>query len=305
MRVLAIFAGAFSAGIFLAQYLLPESWLLPCAVIAFVLACGRIFLHHNTGRRLLLIGVGLSLAFGWNWLFVRQVQRPMGALAGTQQNVTMTLCEYAVPTDYGAKGTVRVDGLPGKAVYYGQEYLLSLRPGQTVEDLVFFNSAARIKDDDVTTFTSKGVFLLAYNRGEPVYGDGNSDSVRWWPAAVGRAMQEKIRVLYDGDIAAFLTAILTGDKSDLSVQAAVDLSESGLYHILAVSGMHCGFLLVLISMLAGAHRRRLIAATAIPLLLFYVLLCKYLFAKRFMLILIFKVCQRKLSHFCTDIQNIF
>jgi len=272
MRVLAIFAGAFSAGIFLAQYLLPESWLLPCAVIAFVLACGRIFLHHNTGRRLLLIGVGLSLAFGWNWLFVRQVQRPMGALAGTQQNVTMTLCEYAVPTDYGAKGTVRVDGLPGKAVYYGQEDLLSLRPGQTVEDLVFFNSAARIKDDDVTTFTSKGVFLLAYNRGEPVYGDGSSDSARWWPAAVGRAMQEKIRVLYDGDIAAFLTAILTGDKSDLSVQAAVDLSESGLYHILAVSGMHCGFLLVLISMLAGAHRRRLIAATAIPLLLFYVLL---------------------------------
>lgn len=33
MRKLAIFAGAFSAGIFLAQYLLPIHWLLPGAWI--------------------------------------------------------------------------------------------------------------------------------------------------------------------------------------------------------------------------------------------------------------------------------
>ena len=62
MRKLAIFTGAFSLGIFLAQYLLPFAWLLPGAGAAFLLAWGRLFLPERWGRRLLLGGVGLSLA---------------------------------------------------------------------------------------------------------------------------------------------------------------------------------------------------------------------------------------------------
>jgi len=141
-----------------------------------------------------------------------------------------------------------------------------------VEDLVYFQNAGRIRDDDVTTFTSKGVFLLAYQRGEPRYEAGSADSIRWWPVRLGQAMRERIQVLAQGDTAGFLTAILTGDKSGLSVRAAADLSEAGLYHILAVSGMHCGFLLALVTLLTGRHRRRLVAAIAIPLLGFYALL---------------------------------
>ena len=272
MRKLATFAGAFSIGIFLAQYLLSTDWLLPLGVAAFVLALGRLFLPRWIGRRVLLVGVGLSLAFGYDWLYLRQVQAPMEALAGTEQSVTMTLCGYPTPTGYGAKATVKLAGLPGKAIYYGEKSLLELRPGQTVEDLVAFQSAARIRDEDITTFTSKGVFLLAYRRGVPVYGEGSAASPQWWPARLGQAMRRQIGTLFDGDTAGFLTAILTGDKSGLSEGAASDLSEAGLYHILAVSGMHCGFLLALVTALSGRHRRRLTAAIALPLLAFYALL---------------------------------
>lgn len=269
MRVLATFTGAFALGIFLAQYLLPAEWLLPCGAAAFVLAFGRLFLRNDMGRRVLLVGVGLALAFGYDWLYIRQIQRPMEALTGTQREMTMTLCDYAVPTDYGAKATVRLEGLSGKAVYYGEEELLKLEPGQTVTDLVQMQSAARIRDDDVTSFTSKGVFLLAYRRGEASYGEGTSDSPRWWPARMGHAMQARIAELFEGDEAGFLTAILTGDKSGLSQEGAAALSEAGLYHILAVSGMHCGFLLALVTYLTGKHRRRLTALCALPLLAFY------------------------------------
>lgn len=273
MRRLSIFAGAFSAGIFLAQYLLPSGWLLPGAFVCLSLGFGALLLPWEQRRRGVVIGAALALALGYDWLYVRQVQGPMEALAGTDREVTMTLCGYAIPTSYGAKATVKLDCLPnGRAVYYGGEELLDLRPGQTVADLVSFQSAARIQDDDVTSFTSKGVFLLAYNRGRPVYGEGAMDSPRWWPARMGRAMQARIRGLFDGDAAGFLSAILTGDKSGLSEEASADLSEAGLYHILAVSGMHCGFLLAIVTMLAGKHRRRLVALCAIPLLAFYALL---------------------------------
>ena len=272
MRKLALFTGAFSLGIFLAQYLLPAAWLLPMGAAAFVLACGRLVLRNDWGRRALLVGIGLSFAFGWNWLYVRQVQAPLEALVDREQQVTMTLCDYAVKTDYGAKVTVKLSGLPGKVVYYGGEALLTASPGQTVTDTVHLKSAAHIRDEDVTAFTSKGVFLLAYQRGEVVLDVGTSASPRWWPARVGHAMREEIAALFGGDTAAFLTAILTGDKSGLSERAAADLSEAGLYHILAVSGMHCGFLLTLVVLLTGRHRRKLLTGVMLVLLVFYALL---------------------------------
>lgn len=273
MRRLAWFAGAFSLGIFLAQYLLADAWLLPGAWAFLALAVVlRLTVAGRGGRRLLLGGVGIALALGWNWLWLRQVQAPMALLADREAQLTMTLQDYAVPTAYGAKVTVRAEGLPGKLVYYGGEDLLERGPGETVTDIVALRSAQRIRDDDVTVFTSKGVFLLAYQRGAPSYGPGSSDSPRWWPARMGRAMGERIGQLAPGDQGAFLTAILTGDKTGLSRQGASDLSEAGLYHILAVSGMHCGFLLALVTLLTGRHRRRLTALCAIPLLLFYALL---------------------------------
>ena len=273
MRRLAWFAGGFSLGIFLAQYLLADAWLLPGAWAFLALAVVlRLTVAGRGGRRLLLGGVGIALALGWNWLWLRQVQAPMALLADREAQLTMTLQDYAVPTAYGAKVTVRAEGLPGKLVYYGGEDLLEHGPGETVTDIVALRSAQRIRDDDVTVFTSKGVFLLAYQRGAPSYGPGSSDSPRWWPARMGRAMGERIDQLAPGDQGAFLTAILTGDKTGLSRQGASDLSEAGLYHILAVSGMHCGFLLALVTLLTGRHRRRLTALCAIPLLLFYALL---------------------------------
>ena len=85
-------------------------------------------------------------------------------------------------------------------------------------------------------------------------------------------MQDHVAELFDGDEAAFLSAILTGDTSGLSEEARSDLSEAGLSHILAVSGMHCGFLMTLILLVTGRHRRRLLAALALPILVFYTIL---------------------------------
>lgn len=269
MRRLAVFAGSFSGGIFLARYLLPGGWLLPAACLCLALGCGALLLPWEARRRCVVIGAALALGLGYDWMYVRQVQRPMEALADTDAVMTMTLLDYAVPTDYGARATVRLEGLPGRAVYYGGEELLDLRPGQTVDDLVHLKSAARVRDTDITTFTSKGVFLLAYQRGDPAYGPGGADAPRWWPVRMGQAMREKSATLFEGDTAAFLAAILTGDKTGLSETAYGDLAEAGMLHVLAVSGMHCGFLLELVMLVTGKHRRRLTAACALPVLALY------------------------------------
>lgn len=277
MRTLAVFAGAFSGGIFLCQYLLPVSWQVPAALVFFLTTAGAVrFFSGNMRRRVLLVGVGLCLALGWNWLYIRQVQQPMEDLAASLSGkcITLTLADYAQPTDYGAKVSVLADGFPGKLMLYGQPYLLELSPGQTVETSVTLESAATIHDEDVTTFTSKGIFLLAYEAGEtgaPLrITDGSSASFRWWPVRARHALMDRISRLFTGDTAALLCGILTGDKTALPVEIQSDLSEAGIYHILAVSGMHCGFLALFLDIIT-LRRRRLSALITIPALAFYAL----------------------------------
>lgn len=272
MRRLALFCGGFSAGIFTAQYLLPDGWLLSGGLVCLALGLAALGLSETRRKRAVLCLTGAALALGWSWLYVRQVSAPMEALADSRQTLTMTLTEYPTETKFGVRVTVTAEGLPGKLVYYGDTPLLQLCPGQRLTEDVYLQSASRIRDDDVTAFNSKGVFLLAYSRGTPAFGAGDPSSPRWWPARLGHAMRTRIQTLFDGDDAGFLIALLTGRKGGLSAQADVDLSEAGVYHILAVSGMHCAYLLALVGFLTGRHRRRLTAAAAIPTLIFYAFL---------------------------------
>lgn len=273
MRIVAIFTFSFAVAVAAAQYVLPGALWLPVAMACLLLVLFFPLLQGRARHLLPLIGWGLAVGLTYNWCYAQLVSVPAEALAGTERLAEMTVCDYPAATDYGTKMTVRLDCLPhGKAVYYGGEELLDLVPGQTITDVVRLSSASRIREDDITNFTSRGIFLLAYRGGEAEVGEGSRGSPRWWPIRLGHAMAERTEHLLEGDAGAFLAAILTGDKSRLSEQASIDLSEAGVYHILAVSGMHCVFLLGLLEELLGRHRRRLLAAAGIPVLLFYTLL---------------------------------
>lgn len=277
MRRLALLGGGFSLGIFLAQYLLPPAFWLPGAGLCLALTALAVFLLRRTDlprRRALLLGCALAAGLGYNALYTQLVLSPAELLADTEREaVTMTLCEYPEATSYGAQVTVRLNGLtPGKAVYYGSEALLGLEPGNTVTCDVSFGSARTVRGEEIRSFTSKGVFLLCYRRGEETVETGSAGSLRWLPQRTARAMAERIDEIFSQDSAPFLTAILTGDRSGIPQKAGDDLSEVGLYHLLAISGMHCAYLMELLYLVLGRHRRRLTAFLGLPLLLFYALL---------------------------------
>ena len=272
MRRLAVFAGGFSLGAFLYGFPLRslpgDGWPLAAAGLALALGSLSLFLPWEWRRRGVILFAAVALGLGWSWLYARQIQGPAQRKAGRTESFTATLCGYASESDFGARVIVRLEGVPGKAVLYAGEELLDLVPGQTVSGQARFSDAALIRDEELTTFTSKGVFLLAYARGTLSVGEGTRGNVvRWLPARTGRAMRQRIQVLFSGDAAGFLTAILTGDRGQVSEGAYLALTEAGLNHILAVSGMHCGFLMALAGLLLQS--RRLQALLGIPLLAFY------------------------------------
>ncbi len=267
MRRLAAFAGGFSLGVFLARYLFREDGSLLGAGAALALGLLSLGLPREWRRRGVVLCAAAALGLGWSWLYGRQVQGPARQLAGRTETVAATLCGFASESDFGARAPVRLEGVPGKVMLYGGRELLDLVPGQTVAGEVRFQDAARIRDEDVSAFTSKNIFLLAYGRGTFTAGEGSRNSPRWYPARLARAMAERIRLLFPGEAAGFMTALLTGDRGRVSEGAYTALTEAGLNHILAVSGMHCGFLMALAGFLLQS--RRLQALLGIPLLAFY------------------------------------
>ncbi|MCQ2448377.1 MAG: DNA internalization-related competence protein ComEC/Rec2, partial [Oscillibacter sp.] len=77
--------------------------MLPAGFVCLLLGIGSFFLPELYQKRLLLVLLGLSVAFGYNWLYVRQVQRPAEALVDTTQQVTMTIFDAPITHKDGAK----------------------------------------------------------------------------------------------------------------------------------------------------------------------------------------------------------
>ena len=99
----------------------------------------------------------------------------------------------------------------------------------------------------MTAFTSRGVFALLYARGPLTAEEGSAGSIRWLPQRAVYALREKIAAIWpDGDTAAFVTAELTGDRSGMAEEDAAVMTQAGVAHLFAVSGLHCAFLVSLL-----------------------------------------------------------
>ena len=278
MRVLAIFCAAFAFGTALAQYLLSAQWaLILCGVFAAAALimglCGCAVKRGAWAKRAFLCALGLALALGYNTLYAHFVKSPNDALLGTQDTVEVELLGYAEETSRGAKFPVKIlhRGLPGKAIYYGDSSLLNLAPGAHVTAEALFNSATDPtgKELHLRNFTAKGVYILLYQRGEPVYDEANAGAMRYLPQRIARKLGETIEQSYGEREGAFLRALLLGDKKYLDEEDASNLAEVGLSHVMAVSGLHCCFLASLIGALMGGRQRKLRCAVTIPLVFLY------------------------------------
>ena len=281
-RPLAWFAFSFSAGIFLAQYL-PGGEFQPLLAAAFALLGLTGFLQKERAKkyRLLLSGLGLSFALLWNMGYTALVQTPARAYAGATlregEAVVLRYAEAVSPAegDEEARFRIRVQLVTetGKhnAYLYAGENLQELEPGNVICGEMTVADAAEINDTEITGFTSKNVYLLLFPSEGFTVQSGDADALRYLPQRMAHRVEESVLTLYTGDGAALILAILTGNKGGFSDEMYTVLAEAGILHIAAVSGLHCMFLLSMVQLLIG-KRRALVAAVAIPLLLFYAFL---------------------------------
>lgn len=273
MRVFATLAFSFAAAVLLAVLLPWSGWQLWAAGALAVCSCLVALLrkHLPHGRRALLILCALAAGFAYYTAYATLVTHPVVELCGEEHPFSAQVWDWPVATDRGAKVTVRLG--PGvRAVYYGDEDVLELRPGQRISGTAHWQDASRIRETDITTFTARGVFVLLYSRGDLTVDSGGESSPLFWPQRCARAVKEKIAAIWDDSASeSFLLAELTGDRSHISAEHNAVISETGLAHLFAVSGLHCVFLVTLVGLLIPPSRRRLYSAVCILVLLFYMM----------------------------------
>ena len=258
MRKLMVFALPFGAGCALCHYLLPEPWRLWTALIALLAALPAAFLPV----RVRIGAAGLAAGLVWFTGYAALVQAPARALAGTEGRAVMELTGYPEETDFGARCQVRVQGMAGRAVYYGGRELLDLEPGYRVTASVKYDSADELGGEESAYFSSRGVFLRLYGRGEMEAEPGGG----YLPQRMARALKSTAGAVYDQPERGLLLAMLTGERDGLDSRSQRQLSEAGLMHLTAVSGLHCGFLISLLGVLT-LRRQRLTALVGYPVLL--------------------------------------
>lgn len=271
MRKLAWFAAAFSLAAFLAVYLLPEQILVPAGAICALAAMTGLLLRGKARLRMLLVCFGLAAGLCWTGAYSGIVRAPALRLAGTETQVEAVVADWPQENLYRTSVLAEVETAQGCTVktlfYLSGEGADDLRPGDRLTMTASFRMADTMAGEETDYYYAKGILLMGgceewtVERPERV-------PVKYWPAIVSRALKDSVARAFPDSAAPLVTALITGDKTQLPDGVYSALRRSGLAHVIAVSGLHVSFLAGLITTLLG-RRRRLSAVVDICLLFFF------------------------------------
>lgn len=260
MRKLCTFCISFSTAIFLAQYLIPSHWLLAFAGICLAVFFIVLLMKIKQKLRLLLISIGLGIGFLWNLGYSTLVLAPAQTLNEEIETVQASVCSAPEKSRYGVKVNISLKTettpLRIQTVLYADEEWETLQLGDEILLTARFAVSNQLGEETVTYYTSKGIYLLAYQVGDIEIIAHHGPSWFDYPVLAARRMKQTLSALYQDEHAAFLKSLLTGDRSDLSDSMQTLLSRTGLSHVVAVSGMHLSFLAGMILLLPGSKKKK-------------------------------------------------
>jgi len=274
MRKLAAAALGYSGAVFAAQYLIPRQWQSYAAAIFAGIAVLSLLLKGDLRLRCILVAASAAAGFIWSWGHYRLVIEPSEQLAGREMAVTARVLDYAVEGQGSSHIFVRLtgDGLPGvkAAVYSFDTSFSELAPGDIIKAPVKMASAVTRYGDETNMYTSRGVFALAYLRGEPEVTGRWKLSFLYFPKNIAHAVKRQSESCFPSDVSALMKALLTGDTSNLSRDKKLyaAMGTTGIMHAVAISGTNVAYIVGFVRRLTG--RRRRTAFICIPLIIFYI-----------------------------------
>ncbi|MDO4983735.1 MAG: ComEC/Rec2 family competence protein [Eubacteriales bacterium] len=260
MRVLATFALALSCAVFLADYILPAGVLLPLSAACAVLAVISLLTKRKWLRGAVPALLGFSVGLGVFLVKYTVTVKPCREIDGQTLKLSAVLLDHPDIYDDYCRAFVKLTGENAphvKAYLYDTEKALAdAKPGERIVCTARVRSADMRYGKEYDRYNAGDVFLTG-NISSEIIKERSGFTLAALPALVRKAVSDRIQTLYAPEFSPFLRSITLGDKSALYNLRSLyfDLSDAGLMHVAAVSGMHIAFLVGFLQFIFGNSRR--------------------------------------------------
>ena len=254
MRKLLLFSIGFALAaalyVYLAVPLVLWAVLIGVALICLVTALFK----RQELRRIAIMSFGIAVGLLWCGGYNAVIEKPAMQAVGEAVEISAEICGYPTETRYGAVVSALTDwnGHPIKTKYYLPEAAMQLQPGDRLQATARLSSAAReignLYNRSSGHVLTASVKAFAYTRPEKI-------PIWLRPVCWNRAIQERISQIFPQKSSGLVTALLTGSRTQLTVRDVTAMKRVGVYHMVAVSGMHVSVLLSAVLVLIRRHRR--------------------------------------------------
>lgn len=240
MRKLCWFALPFCGAVFAACLGLPA--LLPVGLV-----CAALGLLAGCLKRLPVCLACLGLAVGLLWFqgYTHRFHDPASEMSGQASSFSATVTAFPQETSTGSyrvEARLHLKENPDpKIVLYTDASGADLLPGDQIAGTAQFRSTDVIRGESVTYYEAKGIYLQGSMIAALTCEHPEQPPLQVWPVYIAQAIKDSVHTIFPEDVSALLTALLTGDKSDLDDSTYSSLQRSGTAHIVAVSGLHLSF----------------------------------------------------------------
>lgn len=273
MRYLLLVCLGFAAGCAGFIWLLTGKSVYIAVLILLILGAVCFLLRRRKlWRSLCCCLIACAVGLGYCQMYTSFYLEPMQRAAETEQDYLAEVCrepELLSSGWYSIETRVKLAGRNTRAVLYTRQ-----EADYSVGDKLHFTGELQWADTskgESLYYPAKGIRLTGSLPEDAQHIPAQSVAFRNLPLVFSAKVRQVISNLLTGDSAGFLSALLTGDRALLPLALREKLSVTGIYHMVAVSGMHVSILIGIVQALCR-KRRVLTAAIGIPVLAFFVLM---------------------------------
>ena len=269
MRKLATFAFSFAAAVLVAVYFLPSEYVLYIAVVLAASGCFGFVFKNDFGKRLTIILLAAAVGLTWFSAYNALFRKPAAEYDGMTARISAEVSDYSEVYDYGTRvqANVVIDSKSFKSLVYFYGQSINLVPGDIISANAEMSLADTMHGERTLYYAANGYTLKAAIFETPNVLHSDDTRLKYYPAKVSKLFEEMLDRLYPEFESSFMKALLLGKDQYVSDDFMYNMERTGLTHVFVVSGLHIGFLISLISLFA--RRRRLTAAIAVPVILFF------------------------------------
>lgn len=271
MRKLMWFVLGYALGIAGAIWVLDRKWQLLFAGVLLFLSLGLgLICSPGLYRKItayILGGVVLALLyfFIYDSYYIDKARQ----YDGQEIELDILVIDYGSVSENGsyAIGEAQLDNTTHKLIFFLNENM-DLRPGDRLCGEFYLSYTGHRAEGGSSYYFGEGLYLKAYATGDCSLRFEKEISFHILAAKLRRSLTNYADKIFPDDVKGFARALLLGDSSGLTKAENNNFQNSGIRHIIAVSGLHISILFSFVHEFLG-KRKYLTALIGIPVLILF------------------------------------